>query len=409
MTDGPPSPEPPRSTAPPPLPNVFERHSRLFVALLVLVSVVGTDLVFARVHRWLSPHPQAVWPRFRTRSEVYHHGLVPFAHEEHAVWGPRRTDYWIDSLGLRDVSARTAALATARRRLVFIGDSFTEGLGVEYEGTFVGRVAQALEADGIEVLNAGCMSYSPITYFRKTKWLLDQGLRFDDLVVFIDIGDLLDEVDYRLDANGNVVADEARRIREERENVRYQLPAFMRNLTLRQWLKRNTVGLYFVYDRLEEGLKKDERRQALWTFDPRFFEAYGREGLEQAREHMDMLAVLVRARGISLAVAVYPWPEQVRHGDPESMQVGVWREWAERKGAGFVNCFPPFLDAGRRDFILREWFIPGDFHWTEAGHKVVADTFLAWWRSRPPAPGSAAPAGRPTLVSAGAPTRPGAR
>jgi hypothetical protein len=409
MPDPPLSDDPPPPAPVPPSSSVFERHSRLFVVLLVLVSVLGTDLAFARVHRWLSPHPQAAWPTFRTRSEIYHHGLVPLAHEEHAAWGPRRTDYWIDSLGLRDTSSRTVALESPRRRLVFMGDSFTEGLGVEYEDTFVGRVARALEKDGVEVLNAGCMSYSPVTYFRKTKWLLDEGLRFDDLAVFIDIGDLLDEVDYRLDENGSVVANEARRIREERENLRYQLPAFMRNLAVRQWLKRNTLGLFFLYDQVEQRIRKDEHRQALWTYDPRYFEEYGREGLAHAREHMDMLAALARARGISLTVAVYPWPEQVRHGDPESMPVVVWREWAERSGAGFVNCFPPFLDERHRDEILRDWFIPGDFHWTEAGHAVIADAFLAYWRGRPPSVPPAQPRGTPTLASAGGPTRPAAR
>jgi hypothetical protein len=268
----------------------------------------------------------------------------------------------------------------------------------------VGRVARELEKDGVEVLNAGCMSYSPITYYRKVKWLLDQGLRFDELVVYIDIGDPLDEVGYHLDADGNVVADDARRIHEERENIRYQLPGFMRDLSARQWLKRNTVGLYFLYDQLEERLKKDEHRQALWTFDPRFFAEYGREGLANAREHMGMLAALVRARGIGLTVAVYPWPEQIRHGDLESKQVVVWREWTKAEGAGFIDYFPAFLDERRRPQILKEWFIAGDFHWTEAGHAVVAAGFLDYWARRES--GSPAPAAA-TLASTA--MRPAAR
>jgi hypothetical protein len=285
-------------------------------------------------------------------------------------------DYHVNSLGLRDASARQVPLH-GPHRLLFVGDSFTEGIGVEYEKTFVGLVSGALAARGVEVLNAGCASYSPITYYRKVRWLLEQGLEIDEVAVYIDVGDVLDEVTYVLDADGNVQSDERRRIHEERENIRYSLPRPLRDLTVRQLLKRHTTGLFALYSWMEEALKTEDRRAALWTVDPGLFEQFGREGLARARAHMDLLADLLRGRKIRLTVAVYPWPDQVRRGDLHSLHVEFWRKWAAEKGADFVDYFPRFVIPGRGPEVLARVFIPGDIHWNESGHQIIADGFLA--------------------------------
>ena len=75
-----------------------------------------------------------------------------------------------------------------------MGDSFTEGGLLDYTDTFVGRIDSDLGEKKIEVLNAGVSSYSPIIYWRKIKYLIeDMKLKFDEVVVFIDISDPYDE------------------------------------------------------------------------------------------------------------------------------------------------------------------------------------------------------------------------
>jgi hypothetical protein len=363
-------------------PSIFERNPRKTIAILLLLAVVGTDLAVTRVYHWLSPRPAARGETgLRVRSEIFHHGFQPLV-STRSAWGSRVADYRIDSLGLRDASTRQVPLRSDRRRLVFIGDSFTEGIGIDYDKTFVGLVARALEPKGVEVLNAGCASYSPIIYYRKVRWLLDQGLQFDELAVYIDVGDVQDEVTYFLDGEGNVASDERRRLREERENIRYPLPRVLRNLTVRQFLKRNTIGLFALYEGMERAVGNEDRRAALWTVDPRPFEQFGREGLARARQNMDLLADLLGRHGIRLTVAVYPWPDQIRHRDLHSLQVSFWQQWAAGKGAGFLDYFPRFVDlTGSREVLARE-FIRGDIHWNEAGHRAVADGFLEYWAQR---------------------------
>jgi hypothetical protein len=83
-----------------------------------------------------------------------------------------------------------------------VGDSFTEGVGVPYEETFVG-LGSAFP--NLDVLNAGVSDYGPSVYYLKTKYLLDLGLQVNEIIVYVDISDVADEaVSYRFDANGNL-------------------------------------------------------------------------------------------------------------------------------------------------------------------------------------------------------------
>ena len=88
-------------------------------------------------------------------------------------------------------------------RVLFIGDSFTEGVGLPWNQTFVGLFA-ALFPD-VEVLNGGVVGYSPSIYLRQVELLLGRGVTLNKVIIFIDISDVQDEALCRFDASGNVV------------------------------------------------------------------------------------------------------------------------------------------------------------------------------------------------------------
>ena len=47
----------------------------------------------------------------------------------------------------------------------------------------------------LKIANLAASSYSPIIYFFKTKELLNDGISFEHLIVFIDISDVQDEAE----------------------------------------------------------------------------------------------------------------------------------------------------------------------------------------------------------------------
>ena len=95
---------------------------------------------------------------------------------------------------------------------------------------------------------------------------------------------------------------------------------------------------------------------------------------------MDRLHELLTRESIDLTVAVYPWPDQVYHGDLESVQVSFWRRWCTRRQVRFVNLFPPFFGDGSPEKRITRHFIPNDTHLNETGHRLVARSFLEQFR-----------------------------
>lgn len=365
------------------------RGFRLLLPLLALAAAVGTDVAFTHVYLWASDRFARPQPKHRVKSPVYHHGLAPLISQDHERWGPVAYPYRTNSLGFRDASCRQVEPRSPRRRLLFMGDSFTEGVGVAWPESFVGRIDAALSPGGTEVLNAGVELYSPLIYYRKTQSLLeDTGLRFDEVLLFLDISDIQDEVTYAVDGQGRVVFDERRRRLEERANWAYSA-GFPRLRRLERLLDEHTLLLGRLYHLVERPLGNPRHRGAAWTFDDRVFEEYGREGLARAREHMDALVGLLRPRGICLTVAVYPWPDQVLERDRNSRQVRFWREWAQQNGAGFIDLFPEFVGSEDPALVVERDFIPGDVHWNASGHRRVAEAVLRELAVRPrPCPGS---------------------
>jgi lysophospholipase L1-like esterase len=352
--------------------NTFERHPRLTLGVLIPLLVVLTDFGFTGVRRRIEGGRARGEPTLRVRSEAFHHTFAAKVAVQAEHWGPRACAYRTNSLGFRDRTTRDVALEPSGRRIVFMGDSFTEGVGVPYEQTFVGLADAALAPHGVEVLNAAVSLYAPIIYERKTRYLLDDvGLRFQEMVVFIDISDVQDELALQTDADGNVVMDGLVRRQQDRAARRWsRTPGALR--ASREFLDRHTLVLSRIFDFLARPFESPFQRGAGWTYDPELYEAFGREGLARARTHMDALADLLRSRGIRLTIAVYPWPDQILMRDRDSRQFRFWHAWAEAHAVPLLNYFPLFTADADPERTIRRYFIPGDVHWNEAGHELIS-------------------------------------
>ena len=349
--------------------------------LVVIAALLGTDFVAGWLYRGLtgeSFYYQVIDPdqglnrRYRTPSDLYHHDLRPNA-AALASWG---TGYFVytNSLGFRDREVREVALDPGRERILLIGDSFTEGVRIDFEKTVAGLLAEDLAADGIEVLNAGVSSYSPTIYERKVRYLIeDVKLRFSRLVVLLDISDIEDE------ARRYMLADDGK-VRSQRSAGSQVVEDVKRGLRAYSIL----YGVPRLFEKAAPPRPPNapnatiQNPRARWTVDDDLYEAWGRRGLHAAAQSMDRLADLLRTHDIPLTLVVYPWPTQVDDGELESPQVIFWRAWSREHGAQFIDLFPAFITADPKENqrTIEDLFIRHDAHWNEAGHRRVAEHLL---------------------------------
>jgi len=360
--------------------TVFEKHAKKTLVAIVIVTFIGLDFITARMYKFIVGHSwyteryeaHTITERvFRVSSPVYHHGLAKnISNYNDAKWGYRTYQVSTDSLGFKSQSARDTAIRSDKHRVMFIGDSFTEGIGVEYSSTFVGLVAKGLSKKSIEVLNAGVGGYSPIIYWRKTKYLIeDIRLKFDELIVFIDISDAYDEaISYGLDEDNNVTD----RVRKERIISKHSVKE---NSIFFPWLIKGLRGLSPSY--------AINQKKSSWTRSSSSLLEYGNNGLRLMEKHMNKLYDLLEERNIKLTVAVYPWPDQIINNDLDCIQVSFWKDWSTKHNVKFLDYFPNFIKPNNTErdnkLILDKYYIPGDIHWNEEGHSLVADAFLSFY------------------------------
>jgi hypothetical protein len=356
------------------------------IALYVLLDV-GLAIVAARLS--LVPNEHA----FRKRSEVYHHDLVANV-AGLAEWGSSTYSVYTNSLGFKDREVREVPLRSDRHRVLLIGDSFTEGLGYAYEETFAGLIDASLAARGVETLNAAVTSYSPLIYYRKTKYLIeDVKLDFDEVVVFLDISDIEDEAKYyRLSPEGVVFVPDG--AEKEPPDFAARTRDVARRYSL---LGRAVVALLRRFGtgpassaRGDDGGWPDAWREVLafprgnWTHDPEQYEAYGRRGLVRAQRSLDRLHELLRTHGKALTLVVYPWPNQIYVRDRSSLHVRTFSDWARTHGVRFIDLFPVFMDHEPPEKTIPHYYIPGDCHFNREGHALVAAAFLRAFRTIEP-------------------------
>jgi len=140
---------------------------------------------------------------FRVRHPVYHHTLKP-NYDGLGRWGTWSYRICTNGEGFKTSCAQKNS-TKKEFDVAFLGDSFTEGIGLPYEQTFVGMVA-AKQPD-LSIANLGVVSYSPAIYLAKLKELFAKGYRFNHVVVFIDIGDAYDEANAYDLHNDTIVVD----------------------------------------------------------------------------------------------------------------------------------------------------------------------------------------------------------
>jgi hypothetical protein len=369
---------------------------------LMALAAMGIVLALASVElvvRLIEPR-EVLREFFETPDPVLHHRFIPGSR------GRQKTlefdaAYTINGLGLRDRELPREKPAGVRRILI-LGDSFTEGLGVDDHETFSSLLMARIEQEGHgsrwQVINAGVASYSPLLEYL---YLKNGGLALEpDLVVLnLDLSDFYDDIQYgrlaELDASGDPIAVRPEPAPPPDSWIGWAATG------IKDVLKYRTRTYNFVRRRIA-GFIEAARHEPQYTGDVRV-DKYGmlREelgplddsGWTKTYENILRIRDLLAARRIEFWIAVYPYglqispkewhagrqfwgfkPGQVYSGRPQERIEGFGQE----HGIRVINMMPEFQEAARSVYPL---YFDTDGHWLPAGHQVAASSL---WKAIAP-------------------------
>tara|TARA_B110000971_G_scaffold197800_1_gene213891 strand:- start:164 stop:598 length:435 start_codon:yes stop_codon:yes gene_type:complete len=119
-------------------------------------------------------------------------------------WGGFTKTIITNSIGFIDKNNRNIKkINSQKKQILLIGDSFIEGSGLDYEYTFAGLLNDHL-GENFEILNSAVGSYSPSIYFKKTEYYINEGYKFDQAIIFLDVSDVFVELFIEFDSIGNI-------------------------------------------------------------------------------------------------------------------------------------------------------------------------------------------------------------
>jgi hypothetical protein len=318
----------------------------------------------------------------RIANPVYDHGFAA-DFDGYDTWGELRYRLTTNNLGFKDASVRTVPLKSASRRILLIGDSFAEGIGMSFEDSFAGLLYRAGQqrSDKIEFLNAGVSSYSPSIYYKKIKYLIESGLQFDEVVLFSDTSDVTDEAigyfcidddpKYRAYCNSSEGAAQPAETAPKQSN--FFVDRFVVTSRVRITIKR---AIQSLLGNRRRAINTDHFRIG-WVVpgldlsnDDKPLGVEG--GIARSLQNMRALSDLLAAKKIPLTIVVYPWAQQLAQGDRDSRQIALWRDFCEGRCKAFINLFPAFFAAADAD---KDWyehlFILGDDHYSAEGNRFM--------------------------------------
>lgn len=332
---------------------------------------------------------------FRTKHYYYHHGLLP-NQETMAAWGALVYPMHTNSLGLIDSTVYKLTKKSNFHRVLILGDSHSEGVGVPYLKSFAGRLSRNLKPHGIEVINGSAVSYSQKIEYLKAEYLINEKeLEINEILLLVDMSDMQNELVYeayeprmrtgfgdfifKLKIKLNKISTvnylvNAIRTGKEQEQFFQSIESFYSDV--RENANNNIWDLYSgFFSHFDDKVllsNPEFHGMAGWLQDENF-KKLALQGIGLGQRNILRLKELCDQHDIQLTISVHPWHHQIELANPEDEYVKYWEAFAAKYEISFINFFPLFINDEAPEMVIKKYYIKNDNHWNEFGHKKVAD------------------------------------
>ena len=261
---------------------------------------------------------------------------------------------------------------------VFIGDSFVEGLGIQFKNTFFGLLKEKYPNKNF--LNLGVSGYSTSIYYKKLKSFYDEGYKFSEIFVFLDTSDIFDEI-FRYEENNNgqisflltndqvndLLNNKTKLIKKIHSNfpgsfflissIIKMMPNFvflenyyldlMVNHTFGEWVNGES-SIYSKKD-IDFSLKKNTK-------------------------FVEKIVTIANDNNSKITFVLYPWPGQLYKREIMNKYNEFWSNFLDENNVNYINLNSIFFELLKKyssKKVILEYYIPGDVHFNDLGHKLI--------------------------------------
>lgn len=342
--------------------------------IIVLLVVTFIMIVLAEVMLSALDIPKySTFPEsYRRVDPVRHHAFIPntygrMSNQDYTI------DYFINSLGLRD---NEISIKKDKYRILMLGDSFTEGMGVNINQTIAKQLESLFKENGydVEVINGGIASYSPSLEYL---YLKNEGIKLDpDLVILnLDLSDTNDDFEYEkfatFDDDGELVSIEGTKV-QPATSLKGKIDLFCMKHELNLCILggRTVLKVMSYYEKPPK------------EFSEKYFNNTEPTLLNRSLTYIKKTDNLCESEGVSFVLVTYPHAPQVnenewKEGRKRMSEASFSQysleffdkvgEFAEDNNISYIDTYYKFKDT--EEYPL---YYDVDPHMTEKGYGLVA-------------------------------------
>ncbi len=282
-----------------------------------------------------------------------------------------------NNLGAID-SCNSKSIKTKKIDYLFLGDSFVEGLGIDFDNTFFGLLKK--KHSDKKFLNLGVSGYSSSIYYKKLEYFYQNGYTFSNIYVFLDTSDIFDEI-YRYKQNSkdeisfNLTNEEINNLLDNKKkiikNFHNKFPAtfFLSSLIINSFSNFSLIENYYFDLMINHSFGK-------WSYDKS--EIYSVKkidySLKKNSKYIQKIINLANKNKSKIIFVLYPWPGHIYQEQINNKYNEYWTNFFINKDVDLVNLnsiFFKFLKSKSSKEIILQYYILGDVHFNKEGHKLI--------------------------------------
>ena len=313
-------------------------------------------------------------------------------------------DYSIstNNLGFRDKNIRT--LKKNKTYSIVIGDSFVEGVALNYDDTLVASLNKQLsknEYNKFEFLNAGVSSYSPYIYRKKIENILQTNnwLNVNSVIILYDKSDVGDNTAY-LNRPSEFSVEKKIFKNKKREKLFQDLKSLnffsiFTGQTITGIFLREIVGtsvenlVRYISFRFKSSRDEninffkisEEKINSLYASDfhrlqsffyPPLWDNEGKNSIDFAFEDFIKLQTFLNKKNIKLYVVVYPWPFDLLDVKIRTKYLKYLDKKFNESNIEKLIIYDDFLK-GNVIKNISKFYIPKDVHFNKKGNQILSN------------------------------------
>jgi|694.fasta_scaffold34050_7 hypothetical protein len=320
-------------------------------------------------------------------------------------WGNSRPVIYSNQHGFKD--KQKGLVKFSDKNILFIGDSLVEGVGLKYEDTWVGIVAEQLKERNIVVLNAGLQTYASSIYLAKTYDLIERKkIPITDVYVMISVNDIHDDF-YRyksVDENFKVKHDEEINILFieminfiKGNTLTYQIIAELTPpLAFIQKLKSSFSsiktsfstheGTLLQNQQIKKNIQSEESILMISNggdyklmYDENIFEKNGKESILKTINYLNRLGVYLSSKKINLTILL---PREsvfiIKNPIDKNYEFLINQlESLNKNNIKFIYLNEYYQEYTNGFDAYRDLFFANDVHWNKKGNLKIAEEILS--------------------------------